>query len=653
MAEAYLFRFKSIEHCDDTDAPTGLAPPPILPQPAKTQTNLSDSPFEFEVDPTVLKVSKLEKLFKKSQGVKSIPNIEDGYTDSTVTLPDRFKMSHIDRFDGSGDPMVHIRLFSDILRPMGLSRLQKLSLVGRTLSGVAGIWYAKLEDSVKRNWEKMAEAIVAQYSYNTQIEITTRDLETTRQELKESFSDFITRWRAKASMMTIRPTDKDQIQMIEDALKQGLIDNDREQPRRTFNYSMNAGTSSAAAARALDVSMVTATAPRTLTATPFTGASGKRAHEALEPRPLPETLPPFHNLAKYCAFHQQHGHDTDHCFRLRHEIQDLIDNRVIVPPEKPNVTTNPLPPHNQAPPLKRINSIQTGVVSYDPSIYITASHLSKPEVFIPDGTDLCMLDISRTQPEPMVVIIEDRTGMILEESGTVDSGFEEFGSFAEEAYNPSGYITSTGQVRPNVELPVGAEICVQRLQGGLMTNQILLKNLSQNRVCQGPGNQNASPESTGAKNFARDLSILNTKDVEQQAALKQFKREGIEDSERARKAKAPVGTERAVCTRTERATSTWTEGVVGTRIVVTEPDRCLSAVDGMWWEDDDLCFAHTNEDWGNNQPDDTWYIGEVDHMTRSGRYFKSPHLDQPEASGKGQGGGEAERKATRRRGCVK
>ncbi|KAL7230545.1 hypothetical protein ACSBR2_008923 [Camellia fascicularis] len=91
-------------------------------------------------------------------------------------------MPHIDRFDGSGDPMVHLRLLSDILRPMGLSRLQKLSLFGRTLSGVAAIWYAKLEDSVKRSWEEMAEAFVAQYSYNTQIEVTTRDLEVTRQE---------------------------------------------------------------------------------------------------------------------------------------------------------------------------------------------------------------------------------------------------------------------------------------------------------------------------------------------------------------------------------------------------------------------------------------------------------------------------------------
>ncbi|WP_340057487.1 hypothetical protein, partial [Corynebacterium parakroppenstedtii] len=88
---------------------------------------------------------------------------------------------------------------------MILATKQELSLFGRTLSGVAAIWYAKLEDDVKRSWDEMAEAFVAQYSYNTQIEITTRDLETTRQEPKESFSNFVTWWRAKASMMTLRP----------------------------------------------------------------------------------------------------------------------------------------------------------------------------------------------------------------------------------------------------------------------------------------------------------------------------------------------------------------------------------------------------------------------------------------------------------------
>ncbi|KAF5934619.1 hypothetical protein HYC85_030790 [Camellia sinensis] len=516
---------------NDTDIPIGPPPPPILPQIqpqlSKTPTNPPDSHFEFEIDPTALKLSMLEKLFKRSQGVKTIPDIEDGYTDAAVTLPDRFKMPHIDRFDGSGDPMVHLRLFSDILRPMGLTRLQKLSLFGRTLSGVAAIWYAKLEDDVKRSWDEMAEAFILQYSYNTQIEITTRDLETTRQEPKESFSEFVTRWRAKASMMTFRPTDKDQIRMIvrnlqpklmqkmivlpfptfsdlhemgvqiEDALKQGLIDNDREQPHRTFNRNTNAGPSGATTTRTSEVSMVTTNPPpRTMAAAPLSGASGsnpqtvkyppkntrtfaplymplskalgvliRKGHlKPLEPRPLPERLPAAHNPAKYCAFHQQHGHDTDLCFRLRHEIQDLIDNGVILPPEKPNVTTNPLPTHNQTPPPKRVNFIQAGVVPYDPSIYITPSHLPKPKVFLLNCTDLCMMDISITQPKPTVVTIKNRREKTPKEKGVVEPESAESGSGVGNAYNPGDYILSRGQDRPDMELPTEGELCV--IQGG-------------------------------------------------------------------------------------------------------------------------------------------------------------------------------------------
>lgn len=102
-----------------------------------------------EIDPTMLRISKLEKVFEKSQGINSVLDIEDGLTETTMRLPERFKMSHTDKFDRASDPMVHIRLFSDVLESMGLTQPQKLSLFGRTLSGVVAIWYAKLEDSVK------------------------------------------------------------------------------------------------------------------------------------------------------------------------------------------------------------------------------------------------------------------------------------------------------------------------------------------------------------------------------------------------------------------------------------------------------------------------------------------------------------------------
>ncbi|GMP54392.1 hypothetical protein CsSME_00019585 [Camellia sinensis var. sinensis] len=54
--------------------------------------------------------------------------------------------------------------------------------------------------------------------------------------------------------------------------------------------------------------------------------------KTLDPRRLPDPLPAKHNAAKFYAFHQQTGHDTDGCFRLCHEVQDLINNKFITPP---------------------------------------------------------------------------------------------------------------------------------------------------------------------------------------------------------------------------------------------------------------------------------------------------------------------------------
>lgn len=92
---------------------------------------------------------------------------------------------------------------------MGLTKPRKLSLYGRTLSGIAATWYAKLENKVKQNWEELAESFVNQYSYNTELEITTQDLEATHQNPTESFVKFVARWRAKAAQMTNRPSERD------------------------------------------------------------------------------------------------------------------------------------------------------------------------------------------------------------------------------------------------------------------------------------------------------------------------------------------------------------------------------------------------------------------------------------------------------------
>ena len=42
-----------------------------------------------------------------------------------------------------------------------------------------------------------------------EVDITRRDLETTKQEPKESFSTFINKWKAKAVQMMSRPSEEE------------------------------------------------------------------------------------------------------------------------------------------------------------------------------------------------------------------------------------------------------------------------------------------------------------------------------------------------------------------------------------------------------------------------------------------------------------
>jgi hypothetical protein len=56
---------------------------------------------------------------------------------------------------------------------------------------------------------ELVDLFMKQFSYNTMIDVTLSDLETTRQRDNETFSEFLVRWKAKASKMTNRPHEKD------------------------------------------------------------------------------------------------------------------------------------------------------------------------------------------------------------------------------------------------------------------------------------------------------------------------------------------------------------------------------------------------------------------------------------------------------------
>ena len=59
------------------------------------------------------------------------------------------------------------------------------------LSGVAQRWFTSLDPSQCRTWTDLAQEFLRQYSFNTIVDVSRRELEALRQRLDESVTSFM------------------------------------------------------------------------------------------------------------------------------------------------------------------------------------------------------------------------------------------------------------------------------------------------------------------------------------------------------------------------------------------------------------------------------------------------------------------------------
>ena len=71
-----------------------------------------------------------------------------------------------------------------------------------------------LESSRHRTWDDLARDFLLQFSFNTVVDVSRRDLKALRQRTDESVSSFISPWRGKIVEIIDRPSERDRIQMV-------------------------------------------------------------------------------------------------------------------------------------------------------------------------------------------------------------------------------------------------------------------------------------------------------------------------------------------------------------------------------------------------------------------------------------------------------
>ena len=129
-------------------------------------------------------------------------------------LPPKFRMPDMERYTGRGCPRTQLRIYSQLMRGMGLDEAQLIMLFPLSLSNVAQSWFATLDASHRQTWEDLGHEFIRQFSFSTIIDVTRRKLEAMRQGAHDTATSFISRWREKVIQMIDHPYTREQISMI-------------------------------------------------------------------------------------------------------------------------------------------------------------------------------------------------------------------------------------------------------------------------------------------------------------------------------------------------------------------------------------------------------------------------------------------------------
>ena len=139
-------------------------------------------------------MNKMEEMIRRASKMEDLMDYNSFLLFPNVRLPPKFKMPTLDKFDWTSCPKSHLKMFIRAMQPLGKTEEVLAQMFQNTLTGATLRWFINQDDARARSWEDICREF-----HNIEVDITMRDLETTKQEPKESFSTFITKWRANAS----------------------------------------------------------------------------------------------------------------------------------------------------------------------------------------------------------------------------------------------------------------------------------------------------------------------------------------------------------------------------------------------------------------------------------------------------------------------
>uniref|UniRef100_A0A2N9G567 Retrotransposon gag domain-containing protein n=1 Tax=Fagus sylvatica TaxID=28930 RepID=A0A2N9G567_FAGSY len=328
------------------------------------------------------KIDSLEEKIRLIQGLNSFGNTDFSSMSwfPNMTVPPKFKAPEFEKYNGRGDPMIHLQMYCRKMAPYADNEPLLIQTFQDTLTGNAAEWYSQLKKI--SHWKELADTFLAQYGFNSQIAPDRFDLQRMEKKSNETFREYAQRWREKAARARPPLDEREMIKIFVDTLKNPYFDRMMGLQMQFFVDLIPAAKKAPTKRKEGDVQMIGRNNGRprqvlpTFTMQPIQPRPIQAPAPTQAPAPAPAPQMParpegnqpndnrwLQKRAKAIhAFTYAYdrviphpdreepnltylGHTVENCGQLRHRVQDLIDHGVLKFEGLPNITTNPLPKH--------------------------------------------------------------------------------------------------------------------------------------------------------------------------------------------------------------------------------------------------------------------------------------------------------------------
>jgi hypothetical protein len=170
------------------------------------------------------KIDSLEEKIRLIQGLNSFGNTDFSSMSwfPNMTMPPKFKAPEFEKYNGRGDPMIHLQMYCRKMAPYADNEPLLIQTFQDTLTGHAAEWYSQLKKI--SHWKELADTFLAQYGFNSQIAPDRFDLQRMEKKSNETFREYAQRWREKAAQARPPLDEREMIKIFVDTLKNPYFD---------------------------------------------------------------------------------------------------------------------------------------------------------------------------------------------------------------------------------------------------------------------------------------------------------------------------------------------------------------------------------------------------------------------------------------------